>query len=128
LEVERDHTRRIERIMSKHTPGPWEVDGTKSLGAYGVWTAYGDHPGYDGSLFPSRICSVLDRDFPKNDDRERRDANARLIAAAPMLLDELKNIANADVSKWNPDTQHMFKEWAQARARDAIRKATGVQS
>ncbi len=76
--------------MSGFTPGPWQVDETKALGAYGVWTAYGDHPGHDGSLYPSQICSVIEGGVAKATDRDKRDANARLIAAAPDLLEALQ--------------------------------------
>jgi hypothetical protein len=71
--------------MESFTPGPWRVDETVALGAYGVWTDYGTHLGDGGHTFPSQVCSVFPRnesDFP----REQRDANARLIAAAPELL------------------------------------------
>lgn len=70
----------------KHTPGPWVVDRTVALGAYGVWTEYATHPGHDGAGYPSEVCSVFrgnKSDFPQ----EIRDANAKLIAAAPDLLD-----------------------------------------
>lgn len=66
------------------TPGPWRVDETKALGAYGVWTDYPTHPGDDGAGYPSQICSVLPD--KRQVSREERDANARLIAACPYLL------------------------------------------
>lgn len=67
-----------------HTPGPWTVDETKALGAYGVWTDYATHPGHDGTGYGSIVCSMLPDDDRMS--REARDANARLIAAAPELL------------------------------------------
>jgi len=60
-----------------HTPGPWTVEGTVALGAYGVWAG------------PWQICSVLTESFLTTDgprNRSERDANAKLIAAAPDLL------------------------------------------
>ena len=54
---------------------------------------------------------------------EEREANARLIAAAPELLQELRNIANADTTEW--DDRAEFEAWAKSRARSAITKATG---
>lgn len=76
--------------MSEHTPGPWCVDETKALGAYGVWTGYATHPGHDGQGYASQICSLL----PAKGEigREQRDANARLIAAAPDLLKTVEGI------------------------------------
>jgi hypothetical protein len=70
---------------SKHTPGPWGVDGTNALGAYGVWTDYAVNPGHDGAGYPVQVCSV--RVGGENSrPREERDANARLISASPDLL------------------------------------------
>jgi hypothetical protein len=54
-------------------------------------------------------------------------ANARLIAAAPNLLAELQNIANANPREWDAEVRDQFQQWAQNRARAAIAKATGEQ-
>lgn len=67
-----------------HTPGPWRVDETKALGSYGVWTDYAVNPGYDGAGYQEMVCSM--RPTESKLPREQRDANARLIAAAPDLL------------------------------------------
>lgn len=72
-------------MTTKHTPGPWRVDETKALGAYGVWTDYATHPGHDGAGYPSLVCSMVPT-VKSEITREQRDANARLIAAAPDLL------------------------------------------
>ena len=75
-----------------HTPGPWRVDETKALGAYGVWTDYlhPSNPGDDGTGFPVEVCSVVacgkGHKGQEIIDRQERDANARLMAAAPDLL------------------------------------------
>lgn len=71
-----------------HTPGPWMVDETNALGAYGVWTDYATHPGHDGAGYGTQICSVTSLSFSLGhaERRSQRDANARLIAAAPDLL------------------------------------------
>lgn len=45
------------------------------------------------------------------------------ITAAPELLAELQNIANANTCDWDDPSD--FKAWAQSRARAAIAKATG---
>lgn len=63
--------------FSKVTPAPWEVDTTKALGAYGVWTGYATHPGHDGAGYPSQICQMP---VLNSLDREQRDANAAAIA------------------------------------------------
>lgn len=67
----------------KHTPGPWTVDETKAMGAYGVWTD-------TDPMIP--VCY-----FHHNRDRvprDEQDANAKLIAAAPDLLRCLSNLIN----------------------------------
>ncbi len=64
--------------MSAHTPGPWKVGDVRHAGGYQLVTA-NDDGGY--------ICEVqapTNRFFGFNEDE--REANARLIAAAPDLL------------------------------------------
>jgi hypothetical protein len=41
------------------------------------------------------------------------------------LVEELKNIANANPSKWDAEVRDQFQQWAQNRARATIAKATG---
>lgn len=38
------------------------------------------------------------------------------------LVEELKNIANANPAKWDEDTRDQFQQWAQNRARVALAK------
>lgn len=68
--------------MSTHTPGPWTVS--------------------HGSVYASNDVRValMDRDEPCTLPTER-DANARLIAAAPALLEWLKDYVNR-ASDQNP--------------------------
>ena len=86
--------------MSKHTPGPWIADGDLILAADN-W----------------RVASC--HRFPNNDDTAR-PANARLIAAAPELLEALQAIAGTDPVDSARDPQHLV-----AIARAAIAKAEG---
>jgi hypothetical protein len=107
-----------------HTPGPWIVDETVALGAYGVWkdVRHTDEP-------MQRICSVFDNN--KSDvPREQRDANARLIAAAPDLLASLEYMRNVhnpinatDEVGRQYKSRHASTAFAQAEA--AIAKAKG---
>jgi hypothetical protein len=99
-----------------HTPGPWEVDEPHQ-----VWApSAGEYVA---------ITQVEDRETIPRDQVE---ANARLIAAAPELLEaikELLEVADPDSS----DGYEMEWQWretlerAQDRARAAIAKATGEQ-
>jgi len=76
------------KARAKPTPGPWEVDGTVALGAYGVWTAYPhpQNPGHDGVGYPVQVCSVAVGDWRQGPiGQDERGANAALIAAAPDL-------------------------------------------
>jgi hypothetical protein len=94
--------------MSKHTPGPWEIDwyicreGNKELWRVprSIGPAYVDHNHWAGNYI------TVD------------EANARLIAAAPDLLDALKEAATV------LGLNGCFE--AQNRARAAIAKATGA--
>ena len=68
---------------AKHTPGPWQVGSRHT--SNGVWTQGGD-------LIASTHSSqrAVDRDAQILE----QDANARLIAAAPELLDALRKCVN----------------------------------
>lgn len=76
-------------MTSKHTPGPWENN-------------YSDITTGNGSVHIASVSMV--HDFPCNDDMEDRsviaqieaecEANARLIARAPELLEALWKLAN----------------------------------
>jgi hypothetical protein len=108
-----------------HTPGPWEVDGNKALGAYGVWTSYATHPGHNGAGYPSQVCSVYSGN--KSDfDRQTRDANARLIAAAPDLLAACQLVLRRwtfDSHQQHTHSWHDMQDCAEI-IRAAIAKAT----
>lgn len=51
------------------------------------------------------------------------EANLKLIVAAPDLLQELRNIADAKPDTWDDPSD--FRAWAQSRARHAISKLLG---
>lgn len=88
-----------------------EADGVCVSEAAPIWG------GNQVVAFAVASSNLYQREFP------HVDANARLIAAAPELLAELQNIANANTSDWDDPSD--FKAWAQSRARAAIAKATG---
>ena len=99
--------------MSKYTPGPWRTD--PDLGHEQVL-------GPDGIIVAD--CSIFA--MVKNGSTpERNRANARLIAAAPELLEKLINITNRfEKCLIHSGTDKEYAEIAVAEARAAIAKAT----
>jgi hypothetical protein len=61
---------------AKHTPGPWEVE-----------HPYGEPGTFIGSADTSLICRLYSVDHPSRGGTEECEYNARLIAAAPELLE-----------------------------------------
>jgi hypothetical protein len=96
---------------AKHTPGPWHVMDSK--GAFG--------PSVGLVIVSEQIDDAIIASV--GEDVPGHVANANVLAAAPDLLAELRNIAAADPSKWDEEVRHQFREWAQSRARAAIAKA-----
>ena len=100
--------------MSAHTPGPWvakgdEVVGTHSM-RFNLTTA--------GTPVIAHVCKHEDTEggFPY-------EANARLIAAAPELLD----FAIAFVDLFNGDPNSPLDQSMLGQARAAIARAKGEQ-
>lgn len=94
--------------MSKHTPGPWNVDFID--GVDGVFAA-GD----------KRICQVNEVDIVGWNVRFRdeSEANGRLIAAAPDLLEALQQAVTSMQDSGYPNDSLVIRA-----ARQAITKAT----
>jgi hypothetical protein len=78
-------------MSAQHTPGPWRLDYPDGWGGAFVETIA---PVADGRT--ALICSLYDRQsvFPPDDDE--KEANGRLIAAAPAMFDVLSEIAELD--------------------------------
>jgi hypothetical protein len=95
--------------MTKHTPGPWEFDDKHSSG------------------FPLLCLYAADNRNPFHGSRsdDEQNANARLIAAAPELLEALRAITDQleriGDTRYDKDGQYIDA------ARAAIAKATGEQ-
>jgi hypothetical protein len=91
--------------MSKHTPGP-------------VWTAHDKRPHCHGfSIFAGNEFVAFVGD---SDGRTDCASNARLIAAAPELLEALK-----DLLEWFDDESRSPRPAPLKKARAAIAKAEG---
>jgi hypothetical protein len=120
-------------MTSKHTQGPWGVEQTD----YTNWIGF-MRP--DGRKLELIVCTT-DRDSLTTEALERNDANARLIAAAPELLELLERVAYhmeggirmeypaspeespQPASEWDHEADRLAGE-----ARRLIAKATGGES
>ena len=97
--------------MDKHTPGPWAVDSTKSFYVMGP-ARLSEQTGLTHGPF---ICNASTQ------------ANARLIAAAPDLLDALRALMALDVKGHALADRLQFSDPGRAlldQCRAAIAKGT----
>lgn len=133
---------------NKHTPGPWEVVNGKdifttlgAMNAEGVYSPFND--GWHIASMGECTCSISGEQIGL--DYREANANARLIAAAPDLLEACQTFSEwlrreeagfpAETRFGTPDGEAKWREWyfenlricdlAQTLARDAIAKATG---
>ena len=93
--------------MSKHTPGPWEIEGTPRSG----WDIF--------SLGEERRYITSD---PMRERAINYERDARLMAAAPDLLEALEKVVSfvdAGQGTWTVEEQQ--------KARAAIAKAKGEE-
>lgn len=102
--------------MSKHTPGPWVTDNSVLRGSI-------------NRLDEPRRHIALTSDWEKEKgDREQNEANARLIAAAPELLEALEDVMSdlfyQIASHHDERTARNYPSLVDARA--AIAKAKGL--
>lgn len=103
--------------MSKHTPGPWETNEIDH-----------DHP-YQDIVIRNRktrrtICKLWIDDAPVRDYNAEQELNAELIAAAPDLLDALRELLDFSI----PDSHYRHKERAQQarnRASELLQRLDG---
>ncbi|WP_164241985.1 hypothetical protein [Stenotrophomonas maltophilia] len=125
-------------MSSKHTPGPWGIEQTDDTNWIGFMRP-------DGKKVELIVCTTSRDNFFKPETQERNDANARLIAAAPELLEALKGLLddvqglmsesegvaglhrNGDVADWaSLDEGGRFERLSNMSAAiAAIAKATG---
>lgn len=98
-----------------HTPGPWSFDNRDSDGrTWGyIWPAWEvSLPGATRPPAIARICHTRHKSV------QEVDANTRLIAAAPEMLEALEALEQLD------DDPNGWDEYC-AKVRAAIRKAKG---
>jgi hypothetical protein len=102
-------------MSTQHTPGPWTLD----LGNIGIDMK--NHVGVDapdhGGI--AQVVWVMDDDASEGKNTPTCEANARLIAAAPDLLEALQDALCA--------LECCGKDYpAASKAQEAIAKATGA--
>lgn len=94
--------------MSKHTPGPWTIGVPGPNGCPTIGTAQG------------LMTAMISHSYSEPEQVATARANARLIAAAPDLLEALERIARLKENTHSSGIQEM----AEAIAISAIAKAT----
>ncbi|WP_341649971.1 hypothetical protein [Thauera humireducens] len=109
--------------MSKHTPGPWSMGTVKT--SCGVCHKVGPFPGRTEQSAARYACLYSDYNDQHNPADIELLANARLIAAAPDLLEALRGMfamwrSVCRAQGWEPE--HLAEA---VRAQAAIAKATG---
>ena len=104
--------------MTLHTPGPWRFEFYKNDSDEYCHRVVGSY--IDKNGWPDIVC-----DNEPYYPHQVSEADARLIAAAPDLLEALKKIASLGMSQFF--TQADFADECQNIARAAIAKATGEQ-
>lgn len=95
-----------------HTPAPWQIEWNAAQSGEGHYITDSNDMGEH-----ARIAAVL---FHDDADGETR-ANARLLAAAPELLEACKRMIEWD----DREHDHPQRQAAYRNARDAIAKAEG---
>ncbi len=111
--------------MTAHTPGPWTLQELPHDHDFRTGVNYTVRDAWNCCLAQVGHVDALH-------DGEETEANARLIAAAPELLEALRKwIARVDLYYLSPARVELddLPNWGQdmAKARAAIAKATGAQ-
>jgi hypothetical protein len=104
---------------NKHTPGPWKIEPPENNNLY--WRIRGSQL---GTRF--KIANVLYAAETPH-ERNQSEANARLIASVPDMLEALEE-AETDLACYDGDSQWPAKNATLKRIRAAIAKATGKEA
>lgn len=119
-ETTTDKATAVDRVV--HTPGPWEAYHVQSAG----WSVRMAKPreGYDR---PDPICSMAWWQFDKPGiiDNDISGANAKLIAAAPDLLEALELLWSEVAASGNGTANDFGWKDAREKTLAALDKATG---
>ena len=104
--------------MSKHTPGPWVISGPY----------IGDDSKHNLVVAMFANSSPIGVRWVGGQNDEVTTANARLLSAAPELLDALETLAQMDVKGHQLQDRLQFTDEGRVilkKVRDAISKARG---
>lgn len=106
--------------MIGHTPGPWQIDAESDSGSFEIW---------GGSI--ESMAPMICLNTEENPDRaQEAKANARLIAAAPDMLEALTVIADWDTAPITDEGKQSLLDIIKSicdRARSEIAKASLVR-
>ncbi|WP_211485469.1 hypothetical protein [Achromobacter ruhlandii] len=111
-------------MTTKHTPGPWSLETVRT--SSGVCHKVGPFPGRREDHPPRHACLYADYPSDSNPADQELLANARLIAAAPELLDALEDLKSELVLS-DVDQDYIESHFRRClnKAAAAIAKATG---
>jgi hypothetical protein len=102
-------------MSTKHTPAPWLIADSNFV------YALHDHKGRQ----VNRFSAAIDHYPSQGGTAEEGLANARLIAAAPELLEALQMLMPQAPNAWAENDPYDVAMWGNAQA--AIAKATGKE-
>lgn len=112
-------------MKTNHTPGPWK-------GGFAITGANGNP--VCRVVSDARWQSKTDKvkygcgGFSQKTSNEEATQNARLIAAAPELLEALKHLVEMVDECHNQDIVPSFDEWPTVEARAILARITGGQN
>ena len=109
-------------MTTKHTPGPWLLRTTPTSAGLCHIVSAADWRG--AFIYGDGIRKGVDDALPK---AQELAANARLIAAAPDLLEALQALVNQSLQRGVPTDPGHPGRIALALAESAISKATGEE-
>jgi hypothetical protein len=109
--------------MNKHTPGPWTFSKSDMFGDLRFYVAQSDAAPYTPNF--SDVATLIAETVP-SERQYIQEANARLIAAAPELLEALHTLVLVvGLTAFKYEGQRAVLQESVNLARAAITKATG---
>lgn len=109
----------------KHTPGPWHISNSGYANAPNAILGDTREPNWK-SRHPYIACKLIAEVFTdESPDRPEKEANARLIAAAPALLAALHRVVAELDGEPGDSLEKVFSSNACAQIRAAMAQAEG---